>query len=41
MPIQRTAQARFYVEGVLPVIVSQIGVDRAGEVGFASAGYFV
>jgi hypothetical protein len=34
MPMQRTAKARFQVEGVLPVMVSQIGVNRAGGLYF-------
>jgi hypothetical protein len=32
--MQRTAKARFQVEGVLPVMVSQIGGNRAGGVYF-------
>jgi hypothetical protein len=32
MPMQRTAQARFYVDGVLPMTVFQIGAYCAGEV---------
>jgi hypothetical protein len=40
-PMQRTAQARFYAEVVLPVAVSQIGVNCAGEVGSLSAECFV
>jgi hypothetical protein len=38
MPMQRTAQARFYVEGVLPVTVSQIGANYAGEAHFYRRG---
>jgi hypothetical protein len=30
--MQRTAKARFYVDGVLPVVVSQIGAYCAGKV---------
>jgi len=40
-PMQRTAKAAFYLEGVLPVELSQIGVNRAGKIGFSSAGCFV
>jgi hypothetical protein len=33
-PMQRTAQARFYVEGVLPGAVSEIAAIWAGKVYF-------
>jgi hypothetical protein len=36
--MQRTAKARFQVEGMLPVMVSQIGVNRAGGVYFCWRG---
>ena len=38
MPVQRTAQARFYLEEVLPVTVFQILEDCAGESAFLSEG---
>ena len=41
MPMRRTAKAGFYVEGVLPVAVSQNAAYYAGEVDFLSAGCFV
>ena len=40
-PMQRTAQARVYVVGVLPVAVSRMGVNCADKVDFSSAGCFV
>jgi hypothetical protein len=39
--MQRTAKARFYIEGVLPVEVSQIVANYAGEIHFVSAASFV
>jgi hypothetical protein len=36
--MQRTAKARLQFEGVLPVVVSQIGVNRAGGVYFCWRG---
>ena len=32
--MQRSTQARFYVEVVLPVMVSQVEANRAGEMAF-------
>jgi hypothetical protein len=37
-PMQRTAQAALYVEGVLPVMVSQIWASYAGKAGFYRRG---
>jgi hypothetical protein len=37
-PMQRTAKARFQLEGVLPVVVSQIGVNCADGVYFCWRG---
>ena len=37
-PMQRTAKAAFYLEGVLPATVSQVRANRAGKVVFYRRG---